>query len=160
MALFKRKKPVIDPEPMPVPVVSAEPEVPVSEPQPEPSAERKTEPQRRRSENLRLRLTPEELAYLNEQASLAGMSKTDYIMAAAEGSPVIVIDEVPQLLVELRRQGVNLNQLVRLANETHSVDLPELKAAVQHCLEVQTEIMRMCDTWNMKFRKKTETKGE
>ena len=80
------------------------------------------------------------------------MTKTDYIMAAAEGSPVIVIDEVPQLLVELRRQGVNLNQAVRLANETHSADLPELKAAVQRCLEVQTEIMRMCDTWNMKLR--------
>ena len=130
---------------------------PIQEPEPAPP---KPEPVRRRSENLRLRLTPEELAYLTEQANAAGMSRTDYIMAAAEGSPVIVIDEVPKLLMELRRQGANLNQMVRLAHQTHSVDLPELKAAVQRCAEAQAEVVRMCDHWNMKLRKETEKKGE
>lgn len=60
--------------------------------------------------------------------------------------------------MELRRQGANLNQMVRLAHQTHSVDLPELKAAVQRCAEAQAEIVRMCDYWNMKLRKKTEEK--
>ena len=62
---------------------------------------RKQDPQRRRSEVMKLRLTPEELAYLTEQAEVAGVSRTDYIMAAAKGSPVIVIDDVPKLLQEL-----------------------------------------------------------
>jgi len=57
--------------------------------------------------------------------------------------------------MELRHQGANLNQMVRLAHQTHSVDLPELKAAVQRCAETQAEIVRMCDHWNMKLRKET-----
>lgn len=160
MAFWNTQKPAQKPVPEPAPVVDPEPMTTALEPQPEPPADRKPEPQRRRSETMKLRLTPDELAYLNQQAEAAGMSRTDYIMAAAEGSPVIVIDEVPQLLMELRRQGANLNQMVRLAHQTHSVDLPELKAAVQRCAEAQAEVVRMCDHWNMTLRKKTEKKGE
>lgn len=72
---------------------------------------------------------------------------------------MIVIDNVPQLLVELRRQGANLNQMVRLAHQTHSANLPELRAAVQRCAEAQAEVVRMCDHWNMKLRKETARKG-
>lgn len=126
---------------------------------PKPASE-KPEPHRRRSETMKLRLTPEELEYLTQQAETAGMSRTDYIMATAKGSPVIVIDDVPQLLLELRRQGANLNQAVRLAHQAHSADLPELQAAVQRCSEAQAEIRRMCDYWNMKLRKEVLKEGE
>lgn len=140
------------------------PQEPVVEPVPEPDLKptvaSKPEPKRRRSETMKLRLAPDELEYLTQQAETAGMSRTDYIMAAATGSPVIVIDEVPQLLLELRRQGANLNQMVRLAHQTHSTNLPELMAAVQRCAEAQAEVVRMCDYWNMKLRKEDEEHGD
>ena len=157
MAFWKSKKPAEQPAQMPEPAADLEQMTPAPEP---PADEPKPEPLRRRSETMKLRLTPEELAYLTDQANAAGMSRTDYIMAAAEGSPVIVIDEVPKLLMELRRQGANLHQMVRLAHQTHSADLPELRAAVQRCAEAQAEIVRMCDHWNMKLRKESEKKGE
>lgn len=153
MAFWNKKQPAAEP----APVVIEQPITAPVEPEPAPP---KPEPVRRRSENLRLRLTPDELAYLTEQAELAGMSRTDYIMAAAQGSPVIVIDNVPQLLQELRRQGANLNQAVRLAHQTRSVELPALKEALQRCAEAQAEVVRMCDYWNMKLRKESEKKGE
>ena len=156
MACWKSKKPAEEPAPAPAPVVDPEPMIQQQEPQPEPSAEPKPEPQRRRSETMKLRLTPDELAYLTEQAELAGMSRTDYIMAAAKMQPVIVIDNVPQLLQELRREGANLNQAVRLAHQTRSVELPALKEALQRCAEAQAEVVRMCDFWNMKLRQKGE----
>lgn len=63
---------------------------------------------------MKLRLTPEEPAYLTDQSKAAGMSRTDYIMAAA----------------------------------------------VQRCAEAQSEIVRVCDHWNMKLRNETEKEGE
>lgn len=120
---------------------------------------RKQDPQRRRSEVMKLRLTPEELAYLTEQAEAAGVSRTDYIMAAAKGSPVIVIEDIPKLLQELRRQGANLNQMVRLAHQEQSTNLPELMAAVDRCVKTQAEITMLCHHWHVKLFEKTE-KGE
>lgn len=148
MAFWKSKKTESEPASEPAPVLDPEP----AEPAPEPPAEPKPEPQRHRSEVMKLRLSPDELTYITEQAKLAGVSRTDYLVAAARGKPVIVINDVPKLLLELRREGVNLNQAVRLAHETGSVDLPELQLALQRCAEAQAEVVRMCDFWNMRLR--------
>lgn len=110
------------------------------------------EPQRRRSETLKIRLTPEELSLLTERAHEAGMTKTDYIMTAAATHPVIVIDEVPKLIAELRRQGVNLNQAIRMAYQTGSADFEEIKAAVKLCTDAQKEVLDLCERWNMRLR--------
>lgn len=140
-------------EPAPTPdVTPVEPEVaPISDVAAEVPAA-KPEPVRRRSEVMKLRLSPDELAYITEQAKAAGMSRTDYLMAAAKGEPVIVIQDVPRLLVELRKEGVNLNQAVRLAHEKGSANLPDLQAALQRCAEAQAEVVRMCDYWNMRLQ--------
>ena len=164
MAFWSKKQPADEPARMEQPAAELEPLTPAPDPEPEslpepPAADLKPEPLRRRSEVLKLRLTPEELAYLKEQADAADMSRTDYIMTVAQLMPVIVIDDVPQLMKELRRQGANLNQAVRLAHQTHSVELPELKAAMQRCAETQAEVARMCDRWNAKLRQRTG-KGE
>ena len=141
------------------PAVEPLPELP-AEPAPEPPAGPKSEPARRRSEVMKLRLSPDELEYITEQARSAGVSRTDYLVAAAKGTPIIVINDVPRLLKELRKEGVNLNQAVRLAHETGSVELPELQIALLRCAEAQAEIVRMCDFWNMKLRKLQEEVNE
>lgn len=158
MAFWKKKQSkeqaqtpaAVQSEPAPTPgVAPVEPEMaPIST---ETTAV-KPEPVRRRSETMKLRLSPDELAYITEQAKAAGMSRTDYLMAAAKGEPVIVIQDVPRLLAELRKEGVNLNQAVRLAHETGSANLPELQAALQRCAEAQAEVVRMCDYWNMRLQ--------
>lgn len=152
MAFWNKKKPADEPVPTVDPVVDPETETLDPELQEEPPAERKPEPKRRRSEVLKLRLTPEELAYLTDRAKAAGMNRTDFILASVEGAPMIVIDEAPQLLLELRRQGNNLNQLVHLAHEKQSPNLPQLQAAVQCCVEAQAEIVRMCTDWGAMIR--------
>ena len=143
MAFWNNKKPRPEPEVEPVIVQKEEPVV--SEP--------KKEPNRRRSVNFRLRMTEEEYAYITEQAAAADISRTDYIMAAVFGQPVIVINDVAPLLQELRKQGTNLNQAVRVANQTRSANLPQLLEAVEQCQEAQAAVKLMCDDWGMKLRK-------
>lgn len=138
---FRKKKNVVD---------QSERTLVTSEKQEEKNV--RPEPKRRRSETLKLRLTPEELSLLTERANEAGMSRTDYIMAAVAAEPVIVIDEVPKLIAELRKQGVNLNQAIRMAYQTGSADFEEIKAAVKLCADAQKEVLELCERWDMKLR--------
>ena len=149
MAFWNNKKPRPEPEVDPVDVQKEEPVI----------SEAKKEPNRRRSVNFRLRMTEEEYAYITEQAAAANISRTDYIMAAVFGQPVIVINDVAPLLQELRKQGTNLNQAVRIANQTRSANLPQLLEAVEQCQEAQAAVKLMCDDWGMKLRKRGADNG-
>ena len=65
-----------------------------------------------------VRVTTSELAYVQRQADLAGMSVTDYLRTLAlteEVKPRKTKLEA-SLLVELNRIGVNLNQIARSAH--------------------------------------------
>lgn len=121
--------------------------------------EPKHTPNRKRSELLSLRLTPEELAFLNERAQAAGMSRTDFILAACRGEMIVVVDGVQELYQELRKQGVNFNQAVRWAKAWRSTNLAELAESRRKCYEVQETIARFIDFWNVKLLKKKEEKG-
>lgn len=115
----------------------------------------KTEPKRRRSEVLKLRLSPDELAELTELAQEAGMSRTDFILAAARGNRAVVIDGVPELMKELRRQGTNLNQLARFANQNGSLDgIQAIGSAMAACEAAQSAVMQFCVEWAIDLRSK------
>lgn len=121
--------------------------------------ESKHAPNRKRSELLSLRLTPEELAFLNEKAQAAEMSRTDFILAACRGDMIVVVDGAQELYQELRKQGVNLNQAVRWAKSWKSTNLLELVDAQRKCYEAQEAVARFIDFWNVKLIKKKEEKG-
>lgn len=125
-----------------------------------PAPEPKHTPNRKRSELLSLRLTPEELAFLNERAQAAGMSRTDFILSACRGDLIVVVDGIRELYQELRKQGVNFNQAVRWAHAWKSTNLLELIESQKKCYEVQEAVARFIDFWNVKLLKKKEGKDD
>lgn len=114
---------------------------------------------RRRSEVLKLRLTQEEKELISNKAAAVNMSMTDFIMEAVNGSQVIVIDKIPQVYVELMRQGKNLNQLVKIAHQTDATELSGIEEAVKQCSETHKKLMQFCDKWDVKLRN-SKTKKE
>lgn len=137
---------------LPQTVIESEPQMQSAE---EPT--KKPEPKRKRSEIMKFRLTPEEYNYVTEQAKLSKLSKTDYFMTVARNNPVIVMDNIPDLLLELRRQGNNLNQLARIANKTGSVELLKIEEVLQQCELAQTALIEFCIEQNIKLRKSNQT---
>lgn len=115
---------------------------------------------RTRREVLKLRLTQEEKQLISDKAAEANMSMTDYIMAAVNGSQIIVIDKFPQVHVELMRQGHNLNQLLKIAHQTGARELSGIDEAVKNCSEVHKKLMRFCDNWDVKLRNSKKKKEE
>lgn len=84
---------------------------------------------RNQTERLTLRLTPEEKLALQERMYKAvAPSMRDFILKMCMDGKIVVNEDLRELNQELRRQGNNLNQLVRLAHQRRisAVDLSEL----------------------------------
>lgn len=118
------------------------------------------EGRRTRSEVLKLRLTPEEKQLISDNATKANMSVTEYIMTVVSGSPIVVVDKIPELHLELLRQGNNLNQLVKIAHQTNGWDVFGIEEAVKKCSETHKKLLEFCEYWNVKLRKSQSKKGE
>ena len=90
-----------------------------------------------RTTQIQIRLTPREKARIEHEAGEAGLSASDYLRRRALDRPVEArVDADARAL--LRRLGVNLNQLVRVAHRAGQVEheddlgalLAEVRAAV------------------------------
>ena len=84
---------------------------------------------RNQTERLTIRLTPEEKLALQERMYKAvAPSMRDFVLKMCMDGKIVVNEDLRELNQELRRQGNNLNQLVRLAHQRRisAVDLSEL----------------------------------
>ena len=84
---------------------------------------------RNQTERLTIRLTPEEKKGLQERMYKAvAPSMRDFVLKMCMEGKIVVNEELRELNHELRRQGNNINQLVRLAHQRRisAVDLSEL----------------------------------
>lgn len=83
----------------------------------------------RKTDRIEIRVTPEEKMLITAKSKQANKSISEYIIKSSIGKEIIVINELPEMITELRRIGNNINQLTRLANSRiiTCVDLEELQ---------------------------------
>ena len=72
---------------------------------------------RTRSHQVSFRLSDKEYALLQERLTASQLSLTKFFIETISKGKVIVINDFVPLLSEMKRQGVNLNQLARRANQ-------------------------------------------
>lgn len=71
-----------------------------------------------RNKSVTLRMTEEEFAYFQKQMEAAKQkNQTDFFLAVLRKRKIIVIEDLRPALVELKRQGNNLNQIARNLHE-------------------------------------------
>ena len=116
---------------------------------------RRSEPNRVRNEALKIRLSEAELQAINNGAKQAGVSRAEYIVRCVEGAPHVQLDEARDLLMELRKQGTNLNQAVKLANERHDTrNLIVLEKAIDEVQSAQRELVKFLNEWDIKLKER------
>lgn len=71
---------------------------------------------RTRNRAITIRLTEKELENLNQKISKSKMSKQKFFEKLIAEKEILVIDELPKLILELNRIGINLNQLTKKVN--------------------------------------------
>lgn len=98
----------------------------------------------KKTERLQLRLTPAEKEKLTEKAAAARMSASDYVAELIDKKKVINEKTIFSLIYEIRKIGVNINQIAYIGNSQRYVpdellrqvhqDMNEVNALVQNIL--------------------------
>lgn len=99
-------------------------------------------PEERHTESVRVPLRPSDYARLQSYADQASTSVTDFVRASALGHEFTVVKSDapdPETLDQLRRIGVNLNQIAKRMNEYKSVSAPDVETTLR---DLQTLLAR------------------
>ena len=72
--------------------------------------------ERTRNQVVAFRVTKAERRQIEEKVRKSGLSQQAYLLQAALGAPICVVEELRPILAELRGWGRNLNQLTVLAH--------------------------------------------
>lgn len=91
---------------------------------------------------------PEKELFLHKVAR-SGLSQQNYIKKCVLDKPVISLDraEMHKIMVELSRQGNNLNQIARVLNErgdpVHQNDISEMKERLEDTWQQLRQLIHM-----------------
>jgi hypothetical protein len=82
-----------------------------------------------------------------KRAEVCKLKPTTYIKRIAKHGVIKIYDtkELSRLNVELNKIGVNINQVARLCNETHSVALRDIELIQQYMYGLKTEVKLYLD---------------
>ena len=72
----------------------------------------------RYTERLKLRMTAEDKKRIQDKATTAGMTMSEYMRVLIDRKKIVVAPELPQLLRQLIKIGTNVNQIL-LVNQVH-----------------------------------------
>lgn len=92
---------------------------------------RQDDSKRKRRNSIIIRLSDEELAELNKATEKSGLTRTDFFMKVLHGANIVVIPDLQNVFVELKKQGVNLNQALRFTYQTGYQS--EFESAIRKC---------------------------
>ena len=88
---------------------------------------------RTRSHQVSFRLNDNEYALLQRKLATSGLSLTEFFIETISKGKVIIISDFIPLLSELKRQGINLNQLTRRINQLSPTTEREIITTLQQC---------------------------
>ena len=102
---------------------------------------------RTRNKSIPIRATEKELEEIDARASKAKKNRTEYLISAALGKEITVIEDLREMIVQLKKIGNNLNQLTRKANahEVEVVDLTETNNAMGDIYQALFLLARKAD---------------
>ena len=102
---------------------------------------------RTRNKSIPIRVTEKELEAIDANAKKAKKNRTEYLISAALGKEITVIEDLREMIVQLKKIGNNLNQLTRKANarEVEAVDLTETNNAMGDIYQALFLLARKAD---------------
>ena len=80
-----------------------------------------------KDENLNIRISTKDLNYIKQRSKKANLTITGYVTKCALNKKIYVYDGYKEFLAELRKIGININQIARACNSGYvsnpSIDL-------------------------------------
>lgn len=91
---------------------------------------------RTRPKQIVIRMREEEFEKVKKQVEKSGMKQQDYLIKAITGKPITNTDGLKEFTPELKRIGVNLNQIAKTCNQGNQVSYDEIHRIGEELNEV------------------------
>lgn len=108
----------------------------------------KKEQSRMRNQTVRLRLSPDEKTKFLSKVQKSGMSQQEFLLACALSKDIKVVgskEQLNQIIYEINKIGVNLNQIAKKLNEGNyfkaDEELKMLKEDYSKSLDIMIKIL-------------------
>lgn len=91
---------------------------------------------RTRPKQIKFWATEEELKVINEKVKLSNLTKQEYLLRSSLDKNILVIDGLKELLLELSKEGNNLNSLSRNVAKGEEGILEDIKIMQDKLMEL------------------------
>lgn len=101
---------------------------------------------RQKDHRIFVRATEEEKESLKQNAKQSRMTMSEYVLALNKQKKINVVDGIPELVVELTRIGVNINQIATVANQKRNVSDYQLNFVLDklsECQKILSDIIKL-----------------
>ena len=98
---------------------------------------------RKRTKQIVIRMSDEEYETLKRKVEQSGLKQQEYLIKAITNKPIMNTDDLKEVVVELKRQGNNLNQLTQKLNSTGFIDYKQELPTLKGLSEVW-ELLKQC----------------
>jgi len=106
---------------------------------------RKIDQKRTRNKQIILRSTEKEYELIQKKVEKSKLKQNDFLLNCALQKNIIVIEGLQELLLELIREGKNLNQIAKALNQNESLkqnEITELKEKLIDLWAAAEEILK------------------
>ena len=98
-----------------------------------------------KSEDIHIRLSPSEKKIIEEKAKQTNKSVAGYLLALSESRKITDTSKLAELIIEIRRIGVNINQIAAVANSQKYINKEMLAKVERHEKEILNLLQQILD---------------
>lgn len=80
---------------------------------------------REREHQIKFYVNDDELKILNKKIEKSKMKKSEYLRNCSLEKEIIIISSLDEVVYELKKLGININQIAKMLNSLHMVDCKE-----------------------------------
>ncbi|MGU8578167.1 plasmid mobilization protein [Clostridium perfringens] len=97
---------------------------------------------RKREKQIKFYVNEKEYDQIKKKVKKSKLKQQEYLIKSALNKKIIVIDGLKEILLELSREGNNLNQIAKKINEGEQKDIKELKNKLNNLWDLIEKILK------------------
>ena len=97
---------------------------------------KKIDQKRTRNKQIILRATEKEYELIQKKVEKSKLKQNDFLLKSALQKNIIVIEGLQELLLELIREGKNLNQIAKALNQNENSNLNEINELKEKLIDL------------------------
>ena len=97
---------------------------------------------RKREKQIKFYVNEKEYEQIKKKVEKSKLKQQEYLIKSALNKKIIVIDGLKEILLELSREGNNLNQIAKKINEGEQRDIKEMKNKLNNLWNLVEKILK------------------